>query len=81
MLNIWAVSLGVAGNKGGLISKLCLGWELRVMRSEATSSTEFLPGIRTSRQLPRAGSPEPGVAMLEHSGAGRRDSQSWHSPG
>lgn len=51
------------------------------MRSEATSSTEFLPGVRTSTQLPRDGSPEPGVAMLEHPGAGRRDSQSWHSQG
>lgn len=80
-MNIWAVSLGVAGNKGGLIAKLCLGNELKVMRSEAISSTEFLPGVRTSRQLPRDGSSETGVAVLEHPGAGRRDSQSWHSPG
>lgn len=54
------MSLGVAGNKGALISKLCLGWELSVMRSEATSFTEFLPDVRTSTQLPRDGSLEMG---------------------
>lgn len=42
------------------------------MRSDTTSSTEFLPGVRTTKQLPRDGSAETGVAMLEHPGSGRR---------
>lgn len=50
------MSLGVAGNKGGRLFKLCLGGELRVMKSNTTSSTEFLPDVRTSKQLPRDGS-------------------------
>lgn len=36
------------------------------MRSDTTSSTELLLGVRTSNQLPRDGSAETGVAMLEH---------------